>query len=86
MNKQIKDLNEISHYYGKNSDFIIAAGGNTSFKNEKHIFVKASGIPLGIINKNGFIQLERSKAHSILSKKYNNNPEKRANEIKKDLL
>lgn len=86
MNKQIKDLIEISHYYGKNKDFIIAAGGNTSFKNEKHIFVKASGIPLGAINKNGFIQLERDKAHSILSKKYSNDPEKRANEIKKDLL
>ncbi len=86
MNKQIKELIGISHYYGTNLDFIIAAGGNTSFKNEKHIFVKASGIPLGIINNNGFIQLDRSMAHRILSKKYSNNPEKRANEIKKDLL
>ena len=32
MKPEIADLIEISKYYGNNKDFVIAGGGNTSFK------------------------------------------------------
>ena len=43
MNREIKDLLEISRFYGTDKNFVIAGGGNTSFKNDSTIWVKASG-------------------------------------------
>jgi rhamnose utilization protein RhaD (predicted bifunctional aldolase and dehydrogenase) len=47
MNPEIKDLIEVSRYYGQDKSYVIAGGGNTSFKNDKHLWIKASGINLG---------------------------------------
>ena len=37
MKPEIADLIEISKYYGNNKDFVIAGGGNTSFKDGQTI-------------------------------------------------
>ncbi|NQU88449.1 MAG: class II aldolase, partial [Mariniphaga sp.] len=49
MKKEIKELVEISQFYGQKKDFVIAGGGNTSYKDENHLYIKASGINLGNI-------------------------------------
>ena len=41
--KYIKQLVEVSRKYGSDSRYVIAGGGNTSYKNDKKIWVKASG-------------------------------------------
>ncbi len=66
----LKDLIDISHFYGKNKDFVIAGGGNTSYKDDKTIWVKASGTTLADITENGFAVLDREKLNSIADKKY----------------
>jgi len=86
MKKEIRDLIEISHFYGKNKDYIIAAGGNTSYKEDRYIYVKTSGINLATITQNGFIKLEREKIHRILSKRYSDNSIKQESQIKNDLF
>ena len=43
MKPEIKELIEISKFYGSNKDFVIAGGGNTSFKDDETIWIKASG-------------------------------------------
>ena len=43
MKPEIKELIEISKYYGSNKDYVIAGGGNTSFKDDETIWIKASG-------------------------------------------
>ncbi len=47
--KEIEDLIAISRKYGADSRFVIAGGGNTSFKTADKLWVKASGHALATI-------------------------------------
>ena len=50
--KEIQELIEILQFYGQNSDYVIAGGGNTSFKTADRLWVKASGTTYeGLKNK-----------------------------------
>ncbi len=81
--KEIQDLISISQFYGKDSRFVIAGGGNTSFKNEEKIWVKASGSSLATITEDGFAVLERSLLDKISEKQYSNNAAEREEQVKK---
>ncbi len=82
----VKDLIAISRFYGKNKNFVIAGGGNTSFKNDTTLYVKASGGSLETIDESGFAVLDRSMLAGIAIKKYSDNTAKREEQIKNDLL
>ncbi|HBE03818.1 MAG TPA: hypothetical protein DC049_15295, partial [Spirochaetia bacterium] len=82
----LKNLIEISNFYGNNPDYVIAGGGNTSFKTEKEIYIKASGCNLSGIDEKGFVGLERSRVRSILSQTFSSDPILRETEIKDALL
>ena len=84
--KEIQELVEISQFYGKNSDYIIAGGGNTSFKTADRLWVKASGITLGDITENGFAVLDRTQLAQIAVNQYSNDSNQREHEIKTDLF
>ncbi|NOR73948.1 MAG: SDR family NAD(P)-dependent oxidoreductase [Draconibacterium sp.] len=86
MNKEIKDLIEISRFYGQNKEFVIAGGGNTSYKNEKHLWVKASGLNLADIDENGFCILNRQKLNDIPNQQFSEVANKREDEVKNALL
>jgi len=86
MKPEIQQLIEISQYYGKQKDFVIAGGGNTSFKDENHLYVKASGHSLGTIGEDGFAQLDRKALQEIAAKTYSEDVMERENQIKNDLL
>jgi NAD(P)-dependent dehydrogenase (short-subunit alcohol dehydrogenase family)/rhamnose utilization protein RhaD (predicted bifunctional aldolase and dehydrogenase) len=86
MKPEIKDLIEISRYYGQRKDYVIAGGGNTSFKNDEHLWIKASGINLGDISENGFCVLDRGHLNAIPGKKFSADPVKREEEVKNALL
>jgi NAD(P)-dependent dehydrogenase (short-subunit alcohol dehydrogenase family)/rhamnose utilization protein RhaD (predicted bifunctional aldolase and dehydrogenase) len=81
----LSDLIEISTHYGSDKNYVIAGGGNTSFKNEKDIWVKASGTNLGTITLGGFAVLYRELLQEMYTKKYSVEPEKREAEVKSDL-
>lgn len=85
MEKSIQDLIEISRFYGQNKEAVIAGGGNTSYKNDKYIWVKASGTSLANISENGFVQLYRDKLKVIATKTYSSNPDTREEQVKEDL-
>jgi rhamnose utilization protein RhaD (predicted bifunctional aldolase and dehydrogenase)/NAD(P)-dependent dehydrogenase (short-subunit alcohol dehydrogenase family) len=85
MKKPLEQLVEISRYYGADKEYVLAGGGNTSYKNEKKIWVKASGVSLATIDKNGFTVLWREKLNCISGKKYSDDPSERENQVKKDL-
>jgi len=86
MKPEIQELIEISQFYGKQKDFVIAGGGNTSFKDENHLYVKASGHSLATIGEDGFAQLDRKVLHLIAGKTYSEEAMERENQIKNDLL
>ena len=86
MEQGINDLIEVSQFYGKQKDYVIAGGGNTSYKNEKYLWVKASGFSLATIGEAGFAKLDRAQLAEINTKSYSEDALLREEEIKNDLL
>jgi rhamnose utilization protein RhaD (predicted bifunctional aldolase and dehydrogenase) len=84
--KELQDLIEISKYYGANKNYTLAGGGNTSFKNDEFIWIKASGATLATIDEAGFAQLYRSKVQVVGEKKYSDDEQLREVEVKEDLI
>ena len=70
MNQKIEELIALSREFGSDERWVIAGGGNTSLKNEKHLFIKASGYPLATINEDGFVQMDRKKLERIWDTEY----------------
>ena len=46
---ELTALADMSNLYGSNPEFVLAGGGNTSYKNEDWLFVKGSGTALATI-------------------------------------
>jgi rhamnose utilization protein RhaD (predicted bifunctional aldolase and dehydrogenase) len=85
MDKNLQDLVRVSRLFGSDPSFVLAGGGNTSYKNEEKIWIKASGISLATIDENGFVSLSRAKLKLISEKQYSTDPLLRENEVKTDL-
>jgi rhamnose utilization protein RhaD (predicted bifunctional aldolase and dehydrogenase)/NAD(P)-dependent dehydrogenase (short-subunit alcohol dehydrogenase family) len=85
MENDIRELIEISRFYGQQKQYVIAGGGNTSFKNNDRIWVKASGSSLATITEDGFAMLDRSKLQQISKKIYSSDPFIRESQVKDDL-
>ena len=83
--KEIQQLIEISQFYGRDSRFVIAGGGNTSYKNAEKIWVKASGSSLATITEGGFAVLDRAKLNLMSDKVYSTNAAEREEQVKNDL-
>jgi rhamnose utilization protein RhaD (predicted bifunctional aldolase and dehydrogenase)/NAD(P)-dependent dehydrogenase (short-subunit alcohol dehydrogenase family) len=82
---EIQDLIEISQFYGKDSRFVMAGGGNTSYKNAEKIWVKASGSALATITEDGFAVLDREKLTILSERAYSNDAKEREEQVKDDL-
>ena len=74
MKPEIKELIEISKFYGNNKDYVIAGGGNTSFKDDDTIWIKASGQPLAELEEEGLVALSREKLQAISTANYSEDP------------
>jgi rhamnose utilization protein RhaD (predicted bifunctional aldolase and dehydrogenase)/NAD(P)-dependent dehydrogenase (short-subunit alcohol dehydrogenase family) len=83
--KQIQDLIDISRFFGVDSRFVIAGGGNTSYKNAEKLWVKASGSSLATISEDGFAVLDRAKLNILSERQYSNNAAEREEQVKNDL-
>lgn len=83
--KQIEDLIAISRKFGQDSRFVIAGGGNTSYKDENRLWVKASGHALATITEDGFAVLGRALLNEMGEKAYNEDTAIREEQVKNDL-
>jgi NAD(P)-dependent dehydrogenase (short-subunit alcohol dehydrogenase family)/rhamnose utilization protein RhaD (predicted bifunctional aldolase and dehydrogenase) len=86
MKPEIRDLIEISRYYGNLKEYVIAGGGNTSFKDNDTIWIKASGEPLSGLSEEGLVPLDRHRLDLISRSKYSDDPVAREEEVKNDLF
>lgn len=86
MSQGVKDLIEISRFYGQKKEYVIAGGGNTSYKNDKHLWIKASGVNLGDITENGFCVMDRKKLAEIPNQQFSTDSDQREEEVKNALL
>jgi len=81
----IENLIKLSRFYGSDKEFVLAGGGNTSYKDKDRIWIKASGIPLATITRDGFVALWRKKLSVLSVKNYSKHPYEREKQVKEDL-
>ncbi|MBE6974744.1 MAG: class II aldolase [Ruminococcaceae bacterium] len=68
--EQLKALAAMSNKYGSDPAYVLAGGGNTSFKSDKNLWVKGSGTSLATIRPEDFVVLERSKLDEMWNASY----------------
>ncbi|MCC8088768.1 MAG: SDR family NAD(P)-dependent oxidoreductase [Rikenellaceae bacterium] len=83
--KELQQLVDISRHYGCDSRYVIAGGGNTSYKNEGKLWVKASGYALATIIEEGFAVLDREKLNAMAFRQYSTDTAEREEQVKNDL-
>ncbi|MBR4167030.1 MAG: SDR family NAD(P)-dependent oxidoreductase [Bacteroidales bacterium] len=81
----IEKLVEVSRKYGSDDRFVIAGGGNTSFKTAEKLWVKASGHALATIGEDGFAVLDRALLNPMGEKVYSSDTSIREEQVKNDL-
>ena len=70
INEGLAALVEFSHKYGSNPEFVLAGGGNTSFKTEDYLFIKGSGSSLSTIKAEQFVKMDRAALNGMWNKTY----------------
>ena len=83
--KLLENIVSSSRHYGSDSRYVIAGGGNTSCKDDKHLWVKASGHALATIDEDGFAILDRSLLAQMGEKAYSADTAEREAQVKDDL-
>ena len=83
--KEIEELVAISRKYGADPRYVIAGGGNTSYKNSERLWVKASGHALATITEDGFAVLDRALLNPMGRKRYSADVAVREEQVKNDL-
>jgi len=63
----LNQLIQLSRRYGSDSAFVLAGGGNTSYKSADRLWVKASGHALATIDETGFVELDRNKLDAMMA-------------------
>jgi rhamnose utilization protein RhaD (predicted bifunctional aldolase and dehydrogenase) len=82
----LEQLAALSRFYGADPDYVIAGGGNTSFKDEKTLWIKGSGVSLGTIGPGGFVAMDRARLAAIWNTEYPENAAEREAAVLADLM
>ena len=65
----LEKITALSVKYGSDARFVLAGGGNTSFKDETYLYVKPSGVSLAAIQPENFVKMERAQIRKIFTEK-----------------
>jgi rhamnose utilization protein RhaD (predicted bifunctional aldolase and dehydrogenase) len=82
----LTELTELSRFYGRTPDYVIAGGGNTSFKDEETLYIKGSGTSLSTIEPEGFVKMDRGTLALVWKKNYGENPDEREQAVLADMM
>jgi rhamnose utilization protein RhaD (predicted bifunctional aldolase and dehydrogenase) len=82
----VQIVTELSREYGANPDYVIAGGGNTSFKDQTTLYIKGSGTALADMTPERFVRLDRSALSGIWDKRYPENPDEREAAVLADMM
>lgn len=83
---ELNALAAMSNKYGANPEFVLAGGGNTSFKSAENLWVKGSGTSLSTIKAEDFVVLDRPLLDQMWSRQYSENEEQREAEVLADMM
>ncbi|HHU63376.1 MAG TPA: SDR family NAD(P)-dependent oxidoreductase [Clostridiales bacterium] len=82
----LKDLVHISNYFGSKPEFVLAGGGNTSYKTAEHLYVKGSGTVLADITEEDFVKMNRKLLGQLWEREYSKDPAEREAQVLEDLM
>lgn len=82
----LKKLTAISNKYGSDAEFVLAGGGNTSYKNENTLYIKGSGTALATIKPEEFVRMDRAKLAGMLNTDYPSNEKEREAAVLSDMM
>jgi rhamnose utilization protein RhaD (predicted bifunctional aldolase and dehydrogenase) len=82
----IEELIEISRFFGSDTRYVIAGGGNTSCKTADRLFVKGSGSSLAAIDAGGFVEMAREPLAALTSRDLGSDPSEREARFKDAIL
>ena len=68
--QELAALAAMSNRYGANAEYVLAGGGNTSFKSADRLWVKGSGTSLATIKPEDFVVLERPLLGQMWTNQY----------------
>ena len=63
-------LEEMSNRYGSNEEYVLAGGGNTSYKNDGVMYVKGSGTQLSIVKAEQFVAMDLEPLRDMIEREY----------------
>ena len=63
---ELDRLGEVSRRYGADERYVFLGGGNTSFKTERLLYIKPSGVELARIQAGDFVAMDRGRVRAIL--------------------
>ena len=66
----IEILTAMSNKYGADEKYVLAGGGNTSFKENGVLYVKSSGTQLSNIKPEQFVRMDMGRLKEMLTKEY----------------
>jgi rhamnose utilization protein RhaD (predicted bifunctional aldolase and dehydrogenase) len=79
-------LVNLSRKYGADPAFVIAGGGNTSYKERDILYIKASGTALATIRAEHFVQMNREKLTRMWQRTYPADEAEREQLVLEDLM
>ena len=83
---QLQALAAMSNKYGADPEYVLAGGGNTSFKSADRLWVKGSGTALATIKPEDFVVLERALLDKMWSNAYPENEAQRESAVLADMM
>ncbi len=84
--KPLARLAALSRRFGGDPAWVLAGGGNTSWKTADRLYVKASGYALASIDESGFCEMDRARLDAIWEKTYPADSAAREKEALADLM
>ncbi len=82
----LKELVEISRQYGRDDEYVVGGGGNSSFKDERRLFIKPSGTTLADLTEAGMVKMRRDRLDEIWAREYPRDPGERERRVLEDLM
>ncbi len=82
----MEDLVRLSREFGSNPEFVLAGGGNTSWKQGDLLYVKASGTSLADITPAGFVPMDLGQLNAIWDTSYPYDPAERESAVLHDMM
>ena len=82
----IDALLHMTHKYGADANYVLAGGGNTSFKTDSTLYIKGSGSSLATIREDQFVKMDRALLGAMWDKTYSSDVKEREAQVLADMM